>query len=188
MEIALKKEIITSKVLSRFILVATFVILTALGAFVRIPLPFTPVPITLQTFFVLLCAALLGRGLGLTAQLSYIFLGVIGLPIFSGAGSGLFYLSGPTGGYIFGFLLAVIFVSYFLRKKPDNFIYSFAILSLADFILLACGVVWLKVILGYSLVKLLAIGFLPFVAGDLIKAFIATLIYLKLKTRLKEIL
>ena len=89
MEALLKREVILNKTLCRVMGVLTFVILTSLGAFVRIPLPFTPVPLTLQTFFILLCGAFLGSKLGVTAQLSYMFLGVLGLPIFTGAGSGL---------------------------------------------------------------------------------------------------
>ena len=96
MEAVLKKEVILDKTLCRVMGVLTFVILTSLGAFVRIPLPFSPVPITLQTFFVLLSGALLGSNLGTISQLSYLLLGASGLPVFTGAGSGLFYLLGPT--------------------------------------------------------------------------------------------
>ena len=76
MEALLKREIILNKTLCRAMGVLTFVILTSLGAFVRIPLPFSPVPITLQTFFVLLSAALLGSNLGTISQLSYLLLGI----------------------------------------------------------------------------------------------------------------
>jgi biotin transport system substrate-specific component len=95
MEALLRKEIILNKTLCRVIGIAVFIILTSLGAFVRIPLPFSPVPLTLQTFFVLLGGALLGSNLGALSQLSYIFLGVLGLPVFSGAGSGLSYFWAP---------------------------------------------------------------------------------------------
>jgi biotin transport system substrate-specific component len=164
-----------------------FVILTSLGAFVRIPLPFTPVPITLQTFFVLLCGAFLGGKLGVTSQLSYILLGALGLPIFTGAGSGWSYLFGPTGGYILGFILATLFIGRFIKYAQNNLISILAVLCLGDLILLCCGVVWLRVILGLSLRKLLFIGFLPFIPGDLLKALVASSLYLKVKSRLKEI-
>jgi biotin transport system substrate-specific component len=164
MEAILKREIIVNKTARRIIGVFTFTIFTSLGAFVRIPLPFTPVPITLQTFFVLLSGAFLGGGLGPLSQLSYIFLGAVGLPVFCGAGSGLFYLLGPTGGYLLGFILASLFTGRKIRYSKDNLFSIFCVLFTADLILLSCGVLWLKIILGYPFVKLLSLGlylFLP---------------------------
>lgn len=187
MEAILKKEVIVNKTICRVIGVSVFVILTSLGAFVRIPLPFTPVPITLQTFFVLLSGALLGSNLGALSQLSYIFLGVAGLPIFTGAGSGIFYLFGPTGGYLFGFVLAAVFVGRVIKYSQNNFFSVFSILFFGDLILLGAGMLWLKLIFGYALIKLLFIGFLPFIPGDLLKILVATNLYLKLNPRLKEI-
>jgi biotin transport system substrate-specific component len=187
MEAILKKQIIVNKTACRLIGVSVFVILTGLGAFVRIPLPFTPVPITLQTFFVLLSAAFLGSNLGAMSQLSYVFLGIAGLPIFTGAGSGLLYLLGPTGGYLFGFILSAFFIGRFIKYSRDNLFLAFGILCLGDLILLASGVIWLKILLGYSLTRLLFIGLIPFIPGDLFKALVASILYLKLKSRLQEI-
>ena len=187
MEAVLKREIILNKTACRIIGVSVFVILISLGAFVRIPLPFSPVPITLQTLFVLLSAACLGSNLGLITQLSYILLGVSGLPIFTGAGSGLFYLLGPTGGYIFGFVLAGFLVGRFIKYSRNNLFLIFGILSLGDLIILCSGIIWLKILLGYTWVKLLFIGFIPFIPGDLLKAFVASILYLKLNSRLKEV-
>ena len=187
MEAVLKREIILNKTLCRAMGVLTFVILTSLGAFVRIPLPFSPVPMTLQTFFVLLSAALLGSNLGTISQLSYLLLGVLGLPIFTGASSGLLYLFGPTGGYIFGFVLAAFLVGKFIKYGQNNLFSILALLCLGDLILLSCGVIWLKLILGYNFTKLLFIGFIPFIPGDLVKASVAAIIYLRLKSRLKDI-
>lgn len=187
MEAILKKEVVLNKTLCRMLGVLTFIVLTAIGAFVRIPLPFTPVPITLQTFFVLLSGVFLGSTLGAVTQLSYIFLGILGLPIFAGASFGLTYLSGPTGGYLFGFVLASFFIGSFIKYSKNNLLFTFAIFCLADLILLSSGVIWLKFIFGYSIAKLLLIGFIPFIPGDLLKALVATLLYLKLKSRIKEI-
>ncbi len=187
MEITLKREIVASRTACRIIGVVAFIIMTALGAFVRIPLPFTPVPLTLQTFFVILSGAFLGSGLGFAAQLSYILLGLSGLPIFTGAGSGLLYLFGPTGGYLFGFILASLFIGRFIKCAPHNLLFTLSIFYLGDLILLASGVIWLKVIFGYSLAKVLFIGFIPFLAGDFLKALFASLIYLRLKSRLESI-
>lgn len=187
MEAILTKEVVLNKTLCRIFGVLAFVILTALGAFVRVPLPFTPVPITLQTFFVLLGGAFLGAGLGASAQLSYIFLGILGVPLFTGTGSGLFYLFGPTGGYLLGFILAALFIGRFVRYAQNNLFTIFGLFLTGDLILLAMGTVWLRFLFGYNLTKLLFIGFIPFLPGDLLKAYFASILYLKLKSRLKEI-
>jgi len=185
-ELILKKEIIVNKTLCRVFGVLAFIILTSLGGFVRIPLPFTPVPITLQTLFVLLGGAFLGSSLGAFVQLSYIILGISGLPIFSGAGSGLIYLAGPTSGYLFGFILASFFIGRFI-KSSNNLLFTFGLFCLADLLILSCGVIWLKLFLGYSFTKLLLIGFLPFLPGDLFKILVAIGLYCRLKTRLGEV-
>ncbi len=187
MEMILRREIIANKALCRLIGVGIFIILTALGAFVRIPLPFTPVPLTLQTFFVLLSGAFLGVNLGLASQLGYVGLGILGLPIFAGAGSGWLYLCGPTAGYLFGFIPAALFVGRFIKYGKENFFSVFIVLALADLVILILGTVWLKLFLGYSIQKTFFIGFLPFIIGDLLKACVATALYLKAKLRLKEI-
>ncbi|MBU0709169.1 MAG: biotin transporter BioY [Candidatus Omnitrophica bacterium] len=188
MEAILKREIVLSKRIYGVCCVFIFVAFTALGAFVRIPLPFTPVPITLQTLFVLLSGALLGSSLGLTAQLSYIFLGVLGLPIFSGAGSGLIYLFGPTGGYLVGFVLASLWIGRTVRQTERGFWLTFVVFCLADLIILFCGLIWLKLFFRYSFSKLLFIGFIPFIITDILKVFTACGIYLKLKHRFQAIL
>ena len=187
MEAILKREIILNKTICRIIGIATFILLTSLGAFVRIPLPFSPVPITLQTFFVLLSGAFLGSQLSVTGQSSYIFLGISGLPVFAGANSGLFYLFGPTGGYLFGFVLTAFFIGRAIKYCPPNLFSLFVLFCLGDLILLSCGVIWLRFLFGYPLSKLLVIGFAPFLPGDLLKALAAACLYLKLKSRLKEI-
>lgn len=188
MEAILKKEILTNKTLCRTFGVLTFVVLTALGAFVRIPLPFTPVPLTLQTFFVLLCGACLSDNLGVLTQSSYIFLGVLGLPVFTQAASGLPYLFGPTGGYIFGFVLANLFISSFIKLGKHKLFLIFFILCIADLIILSLGTFWLKLIFGYPIKKLFLIGFIPFIPGDFLKAGLASLIFWKLKARIEEVL
>jgi len=183
----LKKEIITNRTASRMIGVTVFVISTSLGAFVRIPLPFTPVPLTLQTFFVLLSGAFLGSGLGFLAQFSYLLIGIAGVPIFSGTGSGLLYLCGPTAGYIVGFALASLFIGRFISYAKNNFLLIFGLLMLGDLILLSCGTIWLRFLLGYKFSTAFLLGFLPFLPGDIIKVSAAGVLYLRLKPRLEQI-
>jgi biotin transport system substrate-specific component len=187
MEAILKKEIVLSKTTCRMIGVCIFVALTALGAFVRVPLPFTPVPLTLQTIFVLLSGAFLGNRLAIISQLSYILLGVTGLPIFTGAGSGLLYIAGPTGGYLFGFMAAALITGGLMRSGGKSKVIIFAIFCLADLMLLLCGAAWLKFSLNLSFGKSIFIGVIPFIAGDTLKALAATFIYSGLKNRTREI-
>ena len=187
MEAVLRRELITNKRICRVLGVASFIVLTSLGAFVRIPLPFTPVPITLQTFFVLLCGAILGSRLGITAQISYLLIGALGLPIFTGASAGFFYLFGPTGGYLFGFVLAAFFIGRVLPRVSAKRGSVFLVFLAGDLILFSTGVIWLKVLLGYSLTKLLIIGFFPFILGDLLKVTAATFIYQRIQRRIREI-
>ena len=186
MEIVLNREITRSQAASRVIGVSAFVIMTALGAFVRIPLPFSPVPLTLQTFFVLLGAAVLGGKLGVVAQLAYVLLGVAGLPIFSQTGSGLLYLAGPTAGYLMGFIAASFFIGQVITRVENKFL-AFSFFLIGEFLILSLGTFWLKIFLRCSLAQALALGAIPFIPGDLCKAGIAFLIYQKIKTRCREI-
>ncbi len=188
MEAIIKNEFITDKRLCRFLGVGVFVIFTALSAFVRIPLPFTPVPLTLQTFFVLLSGALLGRKLGVITQVTYMFLGLSGQQVFTGLGSGSLYLLGPTGGYLVGFVLASFLAGNLLFKEKQSTPVVFIKLLAADFILLLSGMLWLKVSISIALSKAFLLGFLPFVFGDILKVALATVVYNKLHTRIKSIL
>jgi len=186
MESILKKELILSRILLRALAAVFFLVAITLSAFVRIPLPFTPVPLTLQTFFVLLSAAFLGVRLGLFTQLSYIFLGVIGLPVFTGATAGLAYLCGPTAGYLLGFVAATLFIATFIKYAKSSIFSIMAIFCFADLILLLCGSFWLKISLHLSLTKSLFIGFIPFLLGDILKALLAASLFFYLRPRIKE--
>lgn len=188
MEGVWNRELIVNKRALRTLAVSLSVIFISLGAFVRIPLAFTPVPITLQTFFVLLSAAFLGRRLSAVAQSGYVLLGAAGLPVFTGVVGGLAYFISPTAGYLFGFILAGLFVAEFIKCAKNNLFAVLAVFLIGTIIILLCGVLWLKISLGIPLVKALTIGFVPFIPGDTLKAVAATLIYLKLKARIEEIL
>ena len=185
MESILRREVISSRVILRALGVIFFIISITLSAFVRIPLPFTPVPLTLQTFFVLLSAAFLGIRLGVFTQLAYILLGIIGVPVFTGPLTGLIYLAGPTAGYLFGFVAAAIFVASLIKYAKDNLFLIIAIFCLADFLLLLCGATWLKISLHLTWIKSFFIGFIPFLLGDILKASLAAVLFWKLKPRIK---
>lgn len=137
-----------------------------LGALARIPLPFTPAPLTLQTFVVLTAPFLLGKERALCGIAAYILLGLTanltGVTMFALA-------SGATYGYLAGFLLAPAIMSYFPRSRVG--IPTAMIAASATILLL--GTLWLQVFLGISFAQALALGVLPFLPGDAVKLLLA---------------
>jgi|Deesub1362A_J573_1020465.scaffolds.fasta_scaffold02332_7 biotin transport system substrate-specific component len=150
--------------------VSLFAALTAVGAFISIPLG--PVPFTLQVLFVLLSGAILGAFLGALSQVVYLLLGVIGLPVFAGGTSGIGHLFGPTGGYLFGFVFASFLVG--LLSKSEGFWVKFFSMLLGILVIHFLGVLQLSFVAGMSFKKALLVGSLPFFPFDTFKAFIAS--------------
>ncbi len=184
------KEVITGKAAVRAIFVVSFVLMTALGAYVRIPLPFTPIPVTLQTFFVLLCGAVLGRGLGSFAQAGYVGLGVLGLPLFQGYAAGITHLAGPTGGYLVGFITASIVIGALFEKNRgrDSFPYVFFAMLIGLLTIYACGVTWLMAGYKLNLAKAFLAGVIPFIPGAVFKLVAASWVYAKIRKRCEQVL
>ena len=159
--------------------------LTGLLAQVRFYLPWSPVPISGQTFAVLLAGVLLGRWWGGTSLAIYAGLGAAGVPWFSGWNSGIGYLAGPTGGYIIGFIFAALFLGYFTDKyiRSRSFLSMLVLMLFANFILiyvpglLQLGL-WLNLVKGEpaTFTALLGMGAFPFIAGDITKAVMAAAI------------
>jgi biotin transport system substrate-specific component len=159
--------------------------LTGLVAQVRFYLPWSPVPITGQTFAVLLAGVLLGRWWGGTSMAIYAGLGAIGLPWFAGWSGGIGVLVGPTGGYIIGFILAALFLGHFTDKyiRSRSFFSMLGLMLFANFILIHIpGLIqlyfWLTLVRGeaVTLSQLLMMGTIPFIAGDVTKAIAAAAI------------
>ena len=108
----------------QMILISLFAALTAVGAFISIPI--YPVPLTLQTLFTLLAAMTLGSVMGASSQIIYVLLGVIGLPVFAGFKAGIGILFGPTGGFLFGFIISAYIIGKIVElKKEKNIFYYF---------------------------------------------------------------
>lgn len=156
--------------------------LIGLLAQARIPLPWTPVPITGQTFGVLLAAVLLGQWWSGISMAIYVGLGVAGVPWFNGLTGGLQSLAGPTGGYLIGFILAALFLGFVTDKyvKSRNIYWLIGLMLIADFILIfGPGLIqlnlWLNLVAhnGVSINQLLEMGLIPFIAGDVIKVVAA---------------
>jgi biotin transport system substrate-specific component len=142
---------------------------------IRIALPFTPVPITGQTFAVLLVGASLGARRGTASLVLYLIQGLLGLPFFAGGASGLAYLLGPTGGYLVGFVAAACLVGLLAARGLDRRIPTALLAFLAgEIVIYFCGVAWLSVFLGIP--RAISAGFLPFLIGDVIKLVAAGLV------------
>ena len=179
-----RRSVLVNKAMGYLIGCGVFVVLMVLGAYIRIPLYFTPVPITLQTLFVLLSGAILGRRWGTYSQLTYLFLGSCGLPIFQGYGAGLAHVFGPTGGYLIGFVFAAYLVGYLLSQyKGSGMFKVFTTMALGLLVIYTCGVTWLKLILGIKVSQALILGFYPFLPGAAIKLIAASSIYMGLKSK-----
>lgn len=152
--------------------------LTAAGAYLIIPLPFSPVPVTGQTFFVLLTGLVLGVELGVMAMGVYLAIGTAGFPVFAGGTGGLGILFGPTGGYIVGFIAAVAvtgFIARFAVGRNRKFrLILFAGGAIAgEAVIYVFGIPWLAIVADLSLTKAVEVGMLPFLAGDSVKAVAA---------------
>ncbi|MDR0662801.1 MAG: biotin transporter BioY [Spirochaetaceae bacterium] len=160
-------------------LTALFAALTAAGAFIAIPLPFTPVPIVLQNLFALLSGLVLGPVLGGAAVALYLLAGAIGLPVFAGAAGGVVHFLGPTGGFLFGYLLSAILAGLIAgspRTGRQTPLWRLAAAALAGMLILyAPGLLRLKAVLQADWTKTLAAGLTPFLIGDAIKTVIAVI-------------
>jgi biotin transport system substrate-specific component len=145
--------------------------LTGLAAQVSIPLPFTPVPISLQTFTVLLSGAALGPGRGGAAMLLYLFAGIAGVPWFSEQRSGFDF---PSFGYIVGFVLAGAVVGALARRGADRTVPgTVGMMLLGNLLIYAVGLPWLMASLGVDLALGLEYGVWPFLIGDGLKIALA---------------
>ena len=147
-------------------------VLVALTAQVALPLPFTPVPITGQTFGVLLVGALLGSRRGAAALLAYLAEGAAGLPVFAGATGGAWKFAGPTGGYLVGFVLAAWITGRLAEAGWDRgYLRTATAMALGTLAIFACGWAWLTVLVGP--VVAFGAGVAPFAIGGLVKIALA---------------
>lgn len=159
---------------------ALFAAVTAICSQVSIPLE--PVPINLGTFAVLvtgvMCSTKLKFG-GAVSVLIYIALGAVGLPVFAGFKGGLGVLFGPTGGYIFGYLLMALICGFFYiyAKKLQNIL----VLVTGNVLLYICGTIWFIIVTGNGIISALMMCVVPFLIGDALKIAAAYVVLAKLK-------
>lgn len=148
--------------------------LIAGAAQISLPLPFTPVPITGQTFAVLLVGAALGSLRGLTSTLLYVLLGIAGAPVYAHGAHGLAVLTGATGGYLVSFPLAAALTGRLAERGWDRHVSSaLGAMLTGNVITYLIGLPWLAASLGTGLEKTLELGLYPFVPGDTLKLYLA---------------
>jgi biotin transport system substrate-specific component len=147
-------------------------LLIGLSAQVVIPLPFSPVPLTGQTFAVLLIGALLGSRRGAICLLTYLAEGLTGFPVFVGRASGFSHLLGATGGYLVGFVVAAFVVGWLAERGWDRrFTTSFLAMAIGNAVIYTFGITWLALFVGAG--QVLALGLYPFLIGDALKITLA---------------
>ena len=181
-----KKELIENKAIISLLGITCFTLLTWLGAYVYIPLRATPIPITMQTLFVFLSGAILGRKLGALSQTLYLTIGAVGIPFFTSGGFGMFHLFGPTGGYILGFVAASYAIGRILEKR-EGLIFIIAAFTIGAMVIFSLGAGWLAFGLGFGMKKAFYLGVLPFIPGCIIKITIATVITKSCLKRSKQL-
>ncbi len=182
MQTTVPSPVITAVVLPRsravsMGLVVGFALLTALAAQAVIPLPFTPVPITGQTFTVLLAGAALGGTLGAASMALYVLLGAVGLPFFAEGSSGWEVVRGATGGYLIGFIVAAWLVGKLAERRQDRTVpTAIPLFLLGSVVIYLIGVPWLAASLAVTGTEAMELGLVPFIVGDLLKVAIAGLL------------
>ncbi len=154
--------------------VVIFIALTAVGS--KVYIPHEPVPFTLQTLFVVLAGAFLGRRDGTIGMLLYLLLGAAGLPVFAGLEAGVSILFGVTAGYLFGFVLSAAAVGT-LIELSDSFLWTVFSMTAGFLIIFLCGTVWLNAFFIHDWRVSIAQGFLIFSFWDLVKLAAAVAVY-----------
>lgn len=145
-----------------------------LSTLIIVPLPFTPVPITLATLGVMAAGAALGPARGVLSALVYLLAGAVGAPIFSNGQSGVLL---PTFGYIVGYVVAAFIAGQLARRRADRKpISTFGLAALSTLVLYVCGAPWLAFSLGIDLPQAVMLGVVPFLVGDALKALALTLV------------
>ena len=165
----LVKKIESANLLKKISLVIFGTLILTISA--KIKVPFYPVPMTMQTFVVVLIGITLGWKLGLITILTYLFEGAIGLPVFAGTpekGVGIIYMTGPTGGYLFGFIFSV-FIAGFVNLNKNIFI-KFLLISLSIFSIYLIGVPWLAHLAGWEIAYVW--GIKNFILAEIFKILI----------------
>ncbi len=165
----------------QMILISIFAALTAVGAFISIPIGL--IPISLQNLFTFLSGMVLGSKLGAFSQLIYLLLGAVGLPVFSGFRGGLGVLLGPTGGFLIGFVISAYVIGKLIEKLKEAKIWSYFTVGLLGVVIIyITGVAQLLIITRIGIKEAVMVGVIPFLPGDCLKVVTASFLAIRLKS------
>lgn len=168
----------------------TIALMTALMCIagpIVVPLPFTPVPISLTNLVIYIACCILGCKKGTISLVIYLIIGSIGLPVFGGFSGGLSKLAGPTGGYLIGFIFCSLLTGLFVDKFEDK-IYMYSVgMILGTIVCYGFGTGWLAMQLNLSLIQALFMGVIPYLLGDAIKIVVSTLLGFSIRSKLKSL-
>ena len=171
----LTKSIYNNKILKTILIAFIGSILLTISA--KIKIPFYPVPMTMQTFVVVLLGISFGYKVGVAAVGLYLIEGISGLPVFSNSpekGVGLAYFVGPTMGYLIGFIFACMLAGYFKYSKNNHFL-NFIKILLSTSLIYLFGLLWLGTLIGWDK-PILKLGMFPFLYAELFKILLLTVI------------
>jgi biotin transport system substrate-specific component len=166
------------------VLASLMAALTAVGAYIHVPIG--PVPIVLSTLFVLLTGLLLGSRWGLASMGLYLLVGAIGMPVFYGGKGGFAHFFGPTGGYLFGYVLAAWITGFISERSHGLLVLDIFAVLIGSLVIYGLGVPWLKMVTQMSWTKTLMVGMVPFLIGDAIKASVAVILARSVRPILKR--
>lgn len=164
--------------------ISLFTALICISSYIKIDLP--NVPITAQTLAVMLAGCILGTRQAALSVFTYLLLGAVGAPVFSGGASGLPIILGKYGGYLIGFLVGVIIISLLKGKKNSLISLGFANIIGGIVVVDLFGSVWYSIITGMSVLQAFMVGALVFIPGDLIKAFVAAVVSVRVNKYLSS--
>lgn len=170
----------------RTLTAALFVLLTTAGAYVAVPVPWTPVPMTLQPLFVLLSGLVLGASAGAASMAAYVLLGVSGAPVFAAIPAGPAALVGPTGGFILAFPLASGLCGWLAGPRDAGAPRILLALVAGLLVIYLAGAAQLALLTGSAPMAVFRSAVLPFALGDSIELLVAMAIALRLRSRARE--
>lgn len=171
----------------RLVLTAMFTAITCILAPFAIPIPVSPVPISLTNLVLLVSVYVLGWKDAVTSYIVYLLLGAAGLPVFSGFAGGPAKIAGPTGGYLLGFIFMTILAGIFVERFAQNRLLAAAGMILATVVAYLFGTIWLAFQMELPFAAALSIGVLPYLPGDSAKIILAVCIGPILQSRLKQL-
>lgn len=182
MQINMNKKSLSTKALTK---IGICVALLCVSSYISIPLPFSLAPITAQTIIINLLAIILLPKEAFFAVFAYILLGACGLPVFSGGTSGIGRILGPTGGYLVGYLIAAVVISYLKGKENCFRRYVLVTVFVGIPIIYICGLVSMGIYLQKDIITMITVSILPFLPGDLLKCIAGSYLGFELNKRIK---